>query len=286
MTPAAPDPAASAPGTAAAPHQRARGTLRLSFKQRGTATVLDTLRQEGCLKVRFPRTERAAWPGAVTLNTAGGVAGGDVLDSTIAAGPGAQATIASQAAERFYRALPASAPAAVTTRLALAPGAALEWLPQETILFNACALQRRLLVDLAEDARFLGVESLVFGRTAMGETVEHARIRDLIQLRRAGRLVLHDAIRLDGPVQPLLDRRATGGGARAVATLVLAAPDSAARLDPLRAALAPWGAGASAWDNLLVARVTAPNGACLRRAVVAGLAALRDGRPLPRVWEC
>ena len=247
--------------------------------------MLDGLRQEGCLKVRFPRTERAAWPGAVTLNTAGGVAGGDVLDSAITAGPGTQATVASQAAERFYRALP-GATAVVATRLHVAPGAALEWLPQESILFDGCALGRRLVVDMAEDAWFLGVEALVFGRTAMDEAVREARFRDLIQVRRGGRLVLHDAIRLDGPVQAVLDRRATGGGARAAATLVLAAPDAAARLDPVRAALAGWDAGASAWDGLLVARIVAEDGACLRRAVVAGLNELRGGRPLPRVWEC
>ena len=51
--------------TATPVHQRARGSLRLSFKRRGGATVLDGLRQEGCLKARFPRTERGAWPGAV-----------------------------------------------------------------------------------------------------------------------------------------------------------------------------------------------------------------------------
>jgi len=266
-------------------HQRARGALRLSFKQRDGATVLDGLRQEGCLKVRFPRTERGAWPGAVTLNTAGGVAGGDALDSGIAAGPGTQATVASQAAERFYRALPGSAPAAITTRLHVAPGAALEWLPQEAILFDRCALRRRLLVGLADDAWFLGVESLVFGRTAMGETVRDASLRDLIEVRRGGRLLLHDAVRLDGPVQAVLDRRASGGGARVMATIVHAAGDCEARLEPLRAALAGWDAGASAWDGMLVARIVAADGACLRRAVVAGLNVLRDGRPLPRVWE-
>ena len=267
-------------------HQRARGSLRLSFKGRDGATVLDGLRQEGCLKARFPRTERGAWPGAVTLNTAGGVAGGDILDASITAGSGAQATVASQAAERFYRALPGSLPAAVTTRLHLAPGAALEWLPQEAILFDRCALRRRLLVDLADDAWFLGVESLVFGRIAMGETVREAAIRDLIELRRGGRLLLHDAVRLDGPVQAMLDRPASGDGSRAIATIIHAAPDADARLDPLRAALARFDAGASAWDGLLVARIAAKDGACLRRAVVAGLNVLRDGRPLPRVWEC
>ena len=267
-------------------HQRARGTLRLSFKRRSATTVLDGLRQEGCLKARFPHAEHGAWTGAVTLNSSGGVAGGDILDTTIAAGPGTQATVASQTAERFYRALPGTASAQVSTALHVAPGASLEWLPQETILFDRCAVQRRLSVNLAEDAWFLGVEQLVFGRTAMGEAVHEACLRDLIQVRRDGRLLLHDAIRFDGPVQSLLDGRAISSAARGIATLIHVAPDAETKLDALRRVLDGHDAGASAWDGMLVSRIAAPNGACLRAAVVAGLAVLRAGRPLPRVWLC
>lgn len=267
-------------------HQRARGALRLSFRLRDGATVLDGLRQEGCLKARFPQPEAGAWAGAVTLNISGGIAGGDLLDSRIAAGPGTRATVASQAAERLYRALPGAEPARIRTALIVGPGAALEWLPQETILFDGCAIDRALSIELDEDAWFLGVESLVFGRRAMAEEVRTARLCDLIRVRRAGRLVLHDAIRLDGPVAAVLDGPASGGGARAVATLLHAGPDAVALLDPLRAALGGFEAGASAWDCLLVARVVAPDGACLRAAVVTGLAALRGGRRLPRVWQC
>lgn len=266
-------------------HQRARGALRLAVKRRGAATVLDTLRQEGCLKLRFPRVAPGEPPCAVTLNSAGGVAGGDVLATAIGAGPGTRATVASQAAERFYRALPGSV-SAVANSVVVGAGAGLEWLPQETLLFDGCALRRTLRVDLADDAAFLGVESLVFGRRAMGEVVRAALLDDLIEIRRAGRLLLHDRIRLRGSVAPLLAGRAIGAGATAVATLIDAAPDVPARLDLLREALAPFDAGASVVDGMLLARIVAENGACLRAAVVAGLAVLRDGRPLPRVWMC
>jgi urease accessory protein len=158
------------------------------------------------------------------------------------------------------------------------------WLPQETILFDRCALDRRLHVELAADAWFLGVESLVFGRAAMGESVALASLRDVIQVRRAGRLLLHDAIRLDGAVAATLQRAAIADGARAVATLVHVAPDTDAALDTVRDAL-PNG-GASAWDGMLVVRVLAADGASLRTAVVAALHVLRAGRPLPRVWNC
>src|SRR5471030_190384 len=151
--------------------QRAVGELRVAVKRFGAETVLDELRQVGCLKARFPRRVVPGWMDVVMLNTGGGVAGGDRLDFSFAAGVGGRVTIAAQAAERFYRALPVDAPSRVRTRLAVEAGGALEWLPQETILFDRCAVERRLEVDLAADACFLGVETLVFGRTAMGERV-------------------------------------------------------------------------------------------------------------------
>ena len=182
--------------------------------------------------------------------------------------------------------MPPARAAVVRTVLTVGAGAALEWLPQETILFDGCAMDRRLDVHLAGDARFVAVETLVFGRTLMGETVHAAALLDTIRLHHDGALLWHDAVRLQGPVQAVLDRAAVAGGGRAVATMVLAAPDAADRLDGLRAALAPFDAGASCLGRLLVARVVARDGACARAAIVAGLAALRDGRPLPRVWSC
>ena len=153
--------------------------------------------------------------------------------------------------------------------MAVAPGASLEWLPQETILFDRCAVDRRLDVDLADDAWFLGVESLVFGRAAMGERVVQAWLRDGMRVRRAGRWLLHDAVRMEGEVDAALQRATIAGGARALATLVHVAPDAAAPLEGVRAAFADMAveAGASAWNGMLVARILASDAAALRRAV-------------------
>jgi urease accessory protein len=287
-SPLAPPPA-DADQTAAAP-QRARGELRIAYGVRDGRTVLRDLYQSGCLKARFPRPEPAARPTAVLLNTGGGVAGGDALRVAIQVAAGARLVVTTQAAERVYRARPADRPARIDTTLQVADGAQLDWLPQETILFDRARARRRLEVELGATAGFVGVESLVLGRRAMGEQVTLAWWRDLIRLRRAGRLLLHDAVRLEGAVTENLAGAATGGGARAVATLLYVGPDAAARLDPLRARLAAAGAGASAtgastWEGLLLARIVAADSARLRRLVVAGLAVLRDDHPLPRLWH-
>jgi urease accessory protein len=289
--------------------QRAVGELAVSVRRRDDASVLEGLRQVGCLKARFPRALVPGWIDVVTLNTSGGIAGGDRLDSAFEVRSGARASIASQAAERFYRALPDSEPSRVRTRIAVAAGAAAEWLPQETILFDRCAVDRRLEVDLADDAWFLGVESLVFGRAAMGEVVERASLRDLIRVRRGGRLLWLDAVRLEGDVAATLRRKAVADGARAIATIVHVAQDAEAMLDAVREALnaatsllplplRAWAAerakaggrgqsaAASAWNGMLIARILAPESATLRTSVTAVLRVLRGERPLPRVWMC
>jgi urease accessory protein len=280
------DAAATVAGMASL--QRASGELLVGVKRRGAESVLDELRQAGCLKARFPRPVARGWVDVAMLNTSGGVAGGDRLDAAFHVRTGARATITTPAAERFYRALPGEEPATVRNRLHLAAGASADWLPQETLLFDRCALDRRLEVELADDARFLGVESLVFGRTAMGEHVGRAWLHDAIRIRRGGRWLLHDSVRLDGAVDALLRCAPIAAGACAVATLVHVAPDAEPGLDAVRAALAtaPVEAGASAWNGMLVARILAADSAALRRAVIAALSTLRPSRPLPRVWLC
>jgi urease accessory protein len=263
--------------------QRATGELAVSLKRRGAASVVDGLRQVGCLKARFPRSDDdAGWLSVVTLNTSGGVAGGDQLDSAFTVGPGARGTIASQAAERYYRALPGSRPSSVRNRIVVAEGGLAEWLPQETILFDRCSVRRNLRVELAEEAQFLGIESLVFGRAAMGEAVHHGSLRDVIELRRGGRLLLHDAVRLEGDVATKLRRKTIADGARALATVVYVAPDAEAMLEPLRRQ----NIATSSLGGMLIARMLGADGAALRSSVIEVFQLLRGERPLPRVWLC
>ena len=167
--------------------------------------------------------------------------------------------------------------------LRLAPGSRLDWLPQETILFDGCALDRSLLVEMAPDAAFTMVEALVFGRAAMGETLRAASLRDRVEVRRGGAAAFRDAVRLSGDVAAHLAGSAIADGARAVASLLHAAPGAAALLAPLRALL-PSTAGASALaDDLLFARVLAPDGRRLR-ATVAPAVEVLTGAPVPRSW--
>lgn len=265
---------------------RLRDEIRLSLRVRSGETVLDRLFQSGSLRARLPREGKRGWTSAVLINTGGGVVAGDELAVALAAREGAACTVTTQAAEKLYRALPGANPARLSTRITIAPGAALEYLPQETILFDGSAMTRHLHVGMAADAWFLGTESLVFGRMAKGETVHRARISDTITLHRDGRLLFRDALRLPEAVAAALDRPAIGKGARALATILLVCEDAERRIDDVREALGDADAGASAWNGMLVTRILAPDGAALRRIVTSVLRSLRDGRPEPRSWLC
>ncbi len=266
--------------------QRARGAVAVGFRRRGAETVLDVLRQSGCLKIRLPRGVDAGWREAICLNNSGGVAGGDVLSTRLALGAGAAAVLTTASAERIYRCTPDDPPAEIRNEIALAEGARAEWLPQETILFDGAALARRLSVTMPASASLLGVETLIFGRAAMGEMVRSVQLRDCISIRRDGRLVLQDALRPPAGLAASLPQRAVAGGARASTTLFLVSRAADAALVAVRGVLAGHAvhAGASAWDGMLVVRMLADDPAQGRDAVAELLQVLRGGRRLPRVW--
>jgi urease accessory protein len=261
---------------------RAEGEARLSLRRSEGRTRIANLRLAGSLKLLFPRAAGDPLE-AVTLNTAGGLTGGDRMRLTVEAGPGTFATVTSQAAERAYRAT-AGQVARVDVRIAAGPGARVDWLPQETILFEGAALARRMSVVLAGDARFLAVETLVFGRAAMGERVGRLDLSDRWEIRRNGVLVAADAVRIAGDAAGLMARAGAGGGAGAVATLFLVAPDAEGYLAPLRRALDGAGGASLVRPGVVLARAVAADSYLLRRAVVPALEGMA-GAALPRVWR-
>lgn len=250
--------------------QRSRGEIVLRVETTG----LSRMREAGAAKVRFPQGGHEA----ILINTGGGLAGGDRFTFDIAAGASAFLTMTTQAAERVYRTLGPAASVAVT--LKAEAGSTLFWLPQETILFEGASLSRGISAELAPDATFLAVESVIFGRAAMGETVKSVTLRDRWRVKRSGRLIFADDIAIAGalPATP-----ATLGQARAMATVLLVSSDAATKIDAVRGVLGEAG-GASAWNGKVVARLLAKDGFELRKALIPLLRVLSDGIELPKVW--
>ena len=214
------------------------------------------------------------------------MAGGDRVEIAVSAAPGASALVTSQSQEKIYKADGLSCE--VRTRLEVAEGARLVWAPQETLLFEGARLDRRLEADVEPTATLTIFEAVAFGRLAHGEVRVAAALSDRWRLRRGGRLVFAEALRIED-AGATLDRPAVGAGARAAATLVRIGPDAAEKLVPLRevfAALEAAGgfeAGASLVDGVLVARALSPSPQRLRDGLIAAWGAL-EGQDAPRVW--
>ncbi|GAA0313466.1 urease accessory protein UreD [Sphingomonas oligophenolica] len=219
------------------------------------------------------------------MNTAGGLTGGDRLNQEFDWGEQSRGMVTTLAAEKIYRST--GGPAYVTTKLRIAADADVEWLPQETILFDRSDLDRTLDVEMCGDATFLAVEVIIFGRTAMGETMTTGRLLDRWRIRRNGQLIYVDSLRLEGSPQAMLELPAVGNGARAIATLLLVAQDASARLEALRAVAdrVLGRSAASSWNGLLLARFLAADGAALHQNLLPALAALRGERALPSAWR-
>lgn len=260
---------------------RARGRMEVVSKLRGDRSRIADLHQSGSYKALFPHGSSAALQ-SVVLNTAGGVTGGDRFHLTATAGAGSQHVLTTQAAERIYRAQPGEI-GQVRTTLTVEDGARLDWLPQETILFDHAALNRRLEGEVAENARLLIVEPLVFGRKAMGEIVNFGHLEDVWRIKRGGELIFADALRIDGAVQDKLGQAAIGQGARAMASLLLVAPDADLALDRVRAALGPKGGASVIRPGVLFARCLAVDGFELRRHIIPAIQAL-SGADIPKTW--
>ena len=272
--------------------ERRDGEVRLDLKRASDGTtVLADLYQAQPLRVLFPYAARGDIFQAAIACVSGGLVGGDRLDMTVRLGDGTRAMVIGQAAEKIYRSL--GADCWIETALHAGRGSWLEYLPQETILFDGARLRRRTQLRLEDGARCLTGGILVFGRAARGEKLRHGLVHDVWEFRdAAGRLKWKDALHLDGNIETLLNRPATFGGAAAYGSLIYAGEDAASHLQSVRnmAAVDGLRIGATAFRGLLIVRLLGANALALRDAFAKIWKTLRAGAgglppALPRLWS-
>jgi urease accessory protein len=210
--------------------------------------------------------------------------GGDRFGWSIELGPGSRCAVVTQACEKVYRSEGDTATVAVN--LHVAEDAHLDWLPQESILFDRARLRRTFDIHMAAGARLLAVESVLLGRRAMGEHTPFIHLRDRWRVWKGEDLIFADETRLDqtmGTGAALLD------GAGAYASVLMVAPDAADRAIAARARIEAGAGhvrgGLSAFEGKLFCRLLARDGLALRRVLIPLLDVLRDGEPLPRLWS-
>lgn len=263
---------------------RARGAVKFDVGLVDGKTRRRQLHESGSLRVRFPSPEDGGLS-AMFVNTAGGAAGGDRFDIDITAGEGTRLTMSTAAAEKIYR---SHGPVAeINIALKAAAGAHLSWLPQETILFDRARTERRIDIDLADSATLLLCEIVVFGRAAMGEVMTTGAFTDRWRLRRGGKLVFAENVRLDGDIGAKLLKPAIGNGAVSIGTALIV-PGDEALVERLRGEAESFPkdfqteVGISCWNGFAIARFCAQDAVKLRGDMIAVLG--RSGANLPRMW--
>jgi urease accessory protein len=260
---------------------RARGAVAFDVHLSDGVTRRRRLHESGSLRVRFPSPE-AEGLSAMFVNTAGGVAGGDRFDIDIEVGEGARLSVGSAAAEKVYRSHGPDAELNIALKAAAA--AHLTWLPQETILFDQARVSRRIEIDLADTATLLLCESVIFGRSAMGERMLSGAFIDRWRLRRGGRLIFAENVRLDGDIGAKLARAAVANSGVAIGTALIV-PGDEALVERIREATGDFRGevGLSSWNGIAMARFLAQDAAALRADMMTVLGRA-SGAALPRLW--
>lgn len=271
--------------------QRAEGTCRIVLGGCEKNTRIVDVYQKSPTRVLFPQTADGRAREAVLVNTSGGVAGGDRLQSTVTALNEAAIAITTQAAEKIYGAI--DEPAHITTKLIACDGAKLAWLPQETIVFNRARVHRETQIEVEPGTQLLALEWIVLGRAAHGEKVLAGSISDSFRVRKSGRLVWADTFLVAEDSFSHLSRKALLSDSTAIATLIYFGPNLEAALQVIRdASSSPlFRCGATLVSGLLVARLAANGSFELKTALRDLLQAL--GKQLapgpfqvPKMWSC
>jgi urease accessory protein len=273
--------------------RQSRARLEVGLGE-GGKTVLRDLFHSQPLRLLFPKPGSDDIFQAVLACVSGGILGGDRLRTEIHVGADAQAMVIGQAAEKIYRSL--GPDSEIQNRLTVESGAWLEWLPQETILFDQARLRRHTVAKIHCGGRLLAGEILVFGRTARGESLHQGLVHDGWELRNGdGTLAWKDALHMDGDLAARLDDPACFGAARAYGTIICANDGARAMIGPLRDLLAAYAgaslrAGVTLVREILLIRFLGQSALELRSAYAAAWGFLRHeimGLPcrMPTLWK-
>jgi len=267
-----------------------RADLALDYEWRAARTVLAGRRHDGPLVVQkpfYPEGDEVCH--SIIVHPPAGIAGGDELRLTASAGVRARALLTTPGAGKWYR----SAGPWARQRLVfdVAAAASLEWLPQETIVFDGARADMATEVQLQGDAGFIGWEVLCLGRTASAERFDNGECRTRTRIYRDGRLLWLERGVLAGG-EDALNATAVLAGQPIVGTLIAAAPvlTSEALIACRKPVPESGEAAVSLLPGLLVARYLGASSEAAKRYFIALWRVLRPtvvGRAAhePRIWR-
>ena len=264
-----------------------QASLHLGFRPQARRTVLAERRRLGPLAVQRPFYPEGGICHVYLLHPPGGVVGGDTLDIDVHVRSGAQALVTTPGATKFYRS--GGPRASQDQHLIVAPGASLEWLPQENIFFPGAQAMLQTNVELQGDARLALWEIHCLGRPTIDEVFESGRIDSRTAIVRDGVPLVLDRLRVSADNRSRLSLMA---GLPVGGTLYLshAGEDEVEACRDLLLVEGPDYAGATLIDDILVVRYLGRSTERARRLFNAVWQLLRPstlGRTasVPRIWS-
>ena len=265
--------------------------LRLGFALHDGVSRLVERTHSGPLRVQKPLyPEGGAVCHAIIIHPPGGVVGGDQLAVDATVGDGAHAFLTSPGAAKWYRANGHVSGQHVVLRAGA--GAAIEWLPQESIFFDQSCVRLRHTVDLAPDASYIGCDIVCLGRSASGETFNEGSIRQHVQIRRGGKLLWWEQGVLVAGGALMASPLGLAGHTVCATLIAVGASAAPAVVAALREIKVPAGAlfGATQMKSLVVVRLLCGDSEAARRIMLAAWQLLRPamlGRAavVPRIWN-
>jgi urease accessory protein len=272
-----------------------QASLELLFKCNPLRTVLQTVNHRGPLRVQRPFYPEGSVCHVYLLHPPGGMVAGDNLAIAVDLQAGAQTLLTTPAAGKLYRVAKQASPQYQGVCAKLAAGSALEWLPQETILFNGARGELLNRFELTGDAVLIGWDIVCLGRRASGETFESGNLKQRIEILRDGRPVYIDRINFDGGSDMLSQPWGMAGHTVSGTFFATIMPDCKPSLDELRAQLAQSVTELGSWGltlrgELLLARYLGDSAEHCRRGfecIWQQLRPLLVKRPMlrPRIWN-
>lgn len=266
--------------------QRSHGAARLAFANRSNRNSIVERYASAPVRILTPSVQGGI-PEAVLANTSGGIAGGDTSHVDILVAQNAQALVTGQAAEKIYRSI--DMPASIRTVIKIEDDSTLEYLPQESILFDGSKLNRAVNISLGARSCLLLSEMFVLGRWAMKEDFTRGIFLDRWSIDVVGRPIWREGLRVEGGLSSLSSSLGFAN-ARALATIFYVGANAGEVLGLVRDAIGPMG-GATIVRDMLVVRMLGNEAGMLKQQlgeIISIIRAAALGRPaeVPRVWRC
>ncbi|MCX2982275.1 urease accessory protein UreD [Halieaceae bacterium IMCC14734] len=212
--------------------------LALKFTRTDRGSRLSSCHHVGPLYVQKPfYPEGPNWAHVYPLHPPGGLVSGDRLEISIHAGAASAALLTTPGAGRMYRARQGGDAQVQNVHIEVDTDAAVEWFPQESIVYDGARVELETTVNLAPGAHFGAWEITCFGLPASASRFNDGSFRQRYAVFLDGRPVFIEQLKLTAADLPLLDSK-VGLQGQPVAGFFLIGPvtaPSTLTLDTLRA---------------------------------------------------